>query len=164
MTCFGQVHAKGRSRYVCGPHRTWIAAGAASCETVATSGKPAGSNRGKTGPGQSRTRDGERAEVGAHHSSGGPATQAEELAASPFRSNWVTGCQVFVVLHSIPVPLEIVCGIADGFPLLSLQTILGRLVPQTSDHVFRVCRVRLTTCVRAALVVTSIDPLSDALA
>jgi len=29
--------------------------------------------------------DGERAEVGAHHSSGGPATQAEELAASPFR-------------------------------------------------------------------------------
>ena len=79
-------------------------------------------------------------------------------------ANWVTGCQVFVVLHSIPVPLEIVCGVADGFPLLSLQTILGRLVPQTSDHVFRVCRVRLTTCVRAALVVTSIDPLSDALA
>src|SRR5271165_6395601 len=49
-------------------------------------------------------------------------------------ANWVTGCQVFVVLHSIPVPLEIVGGVADGFPLLSLQTTLGRLVPQTSDH------------------------------
>ena len=28
----------------------------------------------------------ERAEVGVHHSSGGPATQAKELAVSPFRS------------------------------------------------------------------------------
>ena len=49
-------------------------------------------------------------------------------------ANRVTGRQVLVVLHPIPVPRVISRRVQDSFPLLPLQTALGGLVPQASDH------------------------------
>src|SRR5512135_3177961 len=46
----------------------------------------------------------------------------------------ITRRQVFVVLHPIPIPLEILRRILHGFPLLSLQTTLGGLVAYPTDH------------------------------
>src|SRR5438270_264804 len=46
----------------------------------------------------------------------------------------VTRRQVVVVLHPIPIPLEVVRRLPHGLPLLTLQTALGRLVAYPPDH------------------------------
>jgi hypothetical protein len=48
--------------------------------------------------------------------------------------------------------------------LIFFGTMKQPISVRVTIHAFRACRVRLTTCVPAAFVVTSIDPLSAALA